>query len=319
MFGPAEPAVVKNEASHPDLHVVHKSLAEFSRDDSTRKSKQTTLSIEVLFEFLIEPAQRARTVQAQSLAHKVFVVDDAEFITSGVQNTLLKLIEEPPLGTVIILITTQENDLLTTIRSRCQRVQFAPVTSEAMQQWLGRVQTPIEAEERAWLLANFGASPGQFAEAYAHRMITWRASIDGPWNDLLSPLIQPGEASYPRFIAASSTLGTTLSKLIAERMDASKSEADDVGKLVMQRLWTVRLLTLMADRSRRMLFACTSRGQQQSQQALCKIISELVDAESMLDRNIRYDAVLEYVVSQIAEIVHQASIGSGLAAGAKLR
>jgi DNA polymerase III subunit delta' len=306
MFGEPEPAAAKVDVDHPDLHTVHKSLAEFSRDDATRRGKQTTLSQEVLVEFLIEPAYRARSVQADSLAHKVFIVDEAEYIAPAVQNILLKVIEEPPPGTIIILVTTQENELLATIRSRCQRVQFAPASGDAMQQWLSKVRSPIDAEEKAWLLANFGSSPGQFSEAFANRMITWRPTLDGVWNDVISPLSQSGSAGLtPKFLSASALLGNALTKLVTDRIDAAKKDTDEAGKSTIQRLWTLRLLTVLADRARRMLFAAVSRQQTAAQQALCKVIEELVTAEQLLDRNVRYDAVLENVATQISEIVQQ--------------
>ncbi|WP_321371875.1 DNA polymerase III subunit delta' [uncultured Desulfuromusa sp.] len=56
--------------------------------------------------------------------YKICLVDGAEQFTTGAGNALLKTLEEPQSGTIIILITSQPERLLTTIRSRCQKLIF---------------------------------------------------------------------------------------------------------------------------------------------------------------------------------------------------
>lgn len=56
---------------------------------------------------------------------KVVMLRDADRMDPVVGNTLLKSIEEPPARTVVMLITDRPDSLLATIRSRCQRVDFA--------------------------------------------------------------------------------------------------------------------------------------------------------------------------------------------------
>lgn len=58
-------------------------------------------------------------------ARKVVMVRDADRMDPTVGNTLLKSIEEPPPRTVVVLVTDRPDSLLPTIRSRCQRVDFA--------------------------------------------------------------------------------------------------------------------------------------------------------------------------------------------------
>ena len=74
---------------------------------------------------------------------KVVMVRDADRMEEVVGNTLLKSIEEPPPRTVILLLTDRPDGLLATIRSRCQRVDFAyapPVRSEAIDAVRDRVR-----------------------------------------------------------------------------------------------------------------------------------------------------------------------------------
>ncbi len=80
--------------------------------------------------------ERAREVkrftQLQPLRGKIKValIDDAHMLTVAAQNALLKTLEEPPDHSLLILISHSPDALLPTVRSRCQRVQFAPLPSD---------------------------------------------------------------------------------------------------------------------------------------------------------------------------------------------
>lgn len=57
---------------------------------------------------------------------RVAIVDDADLMSEEAANCLLKTLEEPPPGSVLILIGTSPERQLPTIRSRCQLVRFRP-------------------------------------------------------------------------------------------------------------------------------------------------------------------------------------------------
>ena len=56
---------------------------------------------------------------------RVFIVEEATAMAPPAANALLKTLEEPPARTLFVLCTTAPEQLLPTIRSRCQRVRFA--------------------------------------------------------------------------------------------------------------------------------------------------------------------------------------------------
>ena len=58
-------------------------------------------------------------------SRKVAIVHDADFLNEEGANCLLKTLEEPPAGAVIVLIGSSEQRQLPTIRSRCQVIRFA--------------------------------------------------------------------------------------------------------------------------------------------------------------------------------------------------
>ncbi|MFP3880142.1 MAG: DNA polymerase III subunit delta' [Dehalococcoidia bacterium] len=82
---------------------------------------------------------------------KVFIIDDAEYLSSEAANALLKVLEEPPQRVVWILLAAEEERLLPTIVSRCQRLALKPVQSEQAQKIL--VNSYKVDADRASLLA----------------------------------------------------------------------------------------------------------------------------------------------------------------------
>ena len=54
--------------------------------------------------------------------NKVYIIDDSDTMTSEAQNCLLKTLEEPPEYVTIILICSNEDNMLSTIKSRCTRI-----------------------------------------------------------------------------------------------------------------------------------------------------------------------------------------------------
>jgi len=67
---------------------------------------------------------------------KVFIIDEAEYLSTEAANSLLKILEEPPPKVVWLLLAAEERRLLPTIISRCQRLELKPMPSKQIQQIL---------------------------------------------------------------------------------------------------------------------------------------------------------------------------------------
>ncbi len=67
---------------------------------------------------------------------KVYIIDEADKMTKEAQNCLLKTLEEPPEFVTIILIGTNENAFLTTIKSRCMILHFNRIKDEQLKKYL---------------------------------------------------------------------------------------------------------------------------------------------------------------------------------------
>lgn len=79
------------------------------------------------------------TVAAAPGARRVYILDEAHMLSRAASNALLKTLEEPPEHVVFILATTEPYKLLDTIRSRTQRFDFQPVSTEILIDYLAKI------------------------------------------------------------------------------------------------------------------------------------------------------------------------------------
>jgi DNA polymerase-3 subunit delta' len=73
---------------------------------------------------------------AQAGAYRVVVIEPAEAMNRAAANALLKTLEEPASRTVLILVSSQADRLMPTIRSRCQLVRFGMPPRAQVMQWI---------------------------------------------------------------------------------------------------------------------------------------------------------------------------------------
>ncbi|MBR1758207.1 MAG: DNA polymerase III subunit delta' [Lachnospiraceae bacterium] len=104
--------------NHPDIiYVTH---------------EKTVISVEDVRQQIVATAD----ILPYSGDYKVYIVDEAERMNEQAQNALLKTIEEPPAYVVILLLTTNTNQLLATIRSRCVEMPVHPVSEAKIRRFL---------------------------------------------------------------------------------------------------------------------------------------------------------------------------------------
>lgn len=108
-----------DSGNHPDIiYVSHEKPASIGIDDVR---SQINGSIQV---------------KPYSSEYKVYIVDEAEKMTTEAQNAILKTIEEPPTYAIIILLVTNIGKILPTILSRCVLLQIKPVQDEKIKKHL---------------------------------------------------------------------------------------------------------------------------------------------------------------------------------------
>ncbi len=90
----------------------------------------------------IEDAKRIRDecqYAPSNCPFKVFIIDEVHQLSKDAFNALLKTLEEPPPWVKFILATTEADKILPTITSRCQRLEFHPISEEVIAAQLARI------------------------------------------------------------------------------------------------------------------------------------------------------------------------------------
>jgi len=68
--------------------------------------------------------------------YKIYIIEDVHKVNIKTENAFLKTLEEPPKDSIIILTTSKPQDLLPTILSRCQKIQFSPLQENTIEKKL---------------------------------------------------------------------------------------------------------------------------------------------------------------------------------------
>lgn len=99
---------------------------EISPFDVSLIEKETSVKQNVSSIGIDDIKQLHKTVFLKPLKskQKAVILEDAHLLTTEAQNALLKILEEPPEHTLLILGTKSKDDLLPTILSRCQIIQL---------------------------------------------------------------------------------------------------------------------------------------------------------------------------------------------------
>lgn len=90
---------------------------------------------------------------------KVYIINDADSMTTEAQNCFLKTLEEPPQYVNIILIGSKENNFLSTIKSRCTIIKFQNIKNEQIKKYFEEKHEISNLSEN--MLEIFGGSIGK--------------------------------------------------------------------------------------------------------------------------------------------------------------
>lgn len=214
---------------HPDLVVLERGL--YAPDQIGRRTPETQdLSIDQVRTLVLA---RAAFGSHEGRA-KVFIVRRAEELSVSAANALLKTLEEPGRGTHFILLSSQAGVLLSTIRSRTQRVRFAPLPEEIIAKLLGERGTPVELAAAiaklargSMSLATSFADPdeSEAREAFARRTLSALEATDlGPGLELAEEAKKNKNGLEARILALATLLGDRA--IDAARAGLRRAETD---------------------------------------------------------------------------------------------
>ena len=176
LFGEAPPpASLDIEPNHPVAH----RIAALSEPgcllirrawDHDRKKLKTQITVEE-----VRKLNTFFGLSATDGGRRVVIVDSADEMNPSAANALLKVLEEPPKGATLILISHQPARLLPTIRSRCRVLRMAPLGTQALARALE--QADVTPQDPAALSALSGGSAGDALRVIAEDGIALYAQI----------------------------------------------------------------------------------------------------------------------------------------------
>jgi len=163
---------------------------------------------------------------------RVALINDADTMTRNAQNSVLKILEEPPANTLLILVAHRPGALIPTIRSRARLISFAPLDFEHFSTLLRKQGHSLSAPEMQALYTLSESSVGKALEL-----------VDGGGLDVMGKVIALFE-HYPNW-------KWSQIHVIAEDMARSgQNESFHMFQNVM--LWIARQLTIAKAREQRL-------------------------------------------------------------------
>jgi len=177
--------------SHPDMHVVQPEsryknaddrLARYALryppEDKSRDSKDSTIiRIDQIRALIASSLTRPQIAQC-----KVLILSPADTMNTNASNSLLKLLEEPPPDSFLILVAHRPSRLSATIRSRCTRLDFHVPEAGLAHSWLQ--SQGIAAAEADILLALAGGAPLEAKALSGSGFFAQRADLHSDMEDL---------------------------------------------------------------------------------------------------------------------------------------
>lgn len=161
--GVCRPCTRVGRMTHPDLILLDRQYMEWAiqaqqkkaQNENTEKTKEIN-SISIDF---IRGSEDKKIRGINQEVHRypnegkkrIIIIDNADSMTTEATNAFLKTLEEPPEFNLFFLITSRESDLPLTIRSRCIRVSFSPLSRGQLKQYF--IDELGVEEDRAGLLS----------------------------------------------------------------------------------------------------------------------------------------------------------------------
>jgi DNA polymerase-3 subunit delta' len=185
-------------AAHLDFKLVE---TEFKPKSTQKRTVIDVSQIRKISDFL-------RLKSSNEGGWRIALIDDADLMNRNAQNALLKVLEEPPKRTIIILTCHRLGAMLPTIRSRCQSFAFEPLSDQKITELIEQINPALGASELDLILSMSNGSLGRAIEL-----------IDEKSFEVISDL-QTALSSWPK-------LDWPSLHMLADRLGMSK---DDVTR-----------------------------------------------------------------------------------------
>jgi DNA polymerase III subunit delta' len=165
---------------------------------------------------------------------RVFIMPEADRMNAPAANALLKTLEEPSAGNILLLTTSRPHTLPVTILSRCQHLRFTPLPRKDVERYL-REKESLDNEAAGVLAASSGGSIGRALEMKRHDWLNVR-------NRIIEHLSEDDPTDPLKRLAFAGLFGTEREKIL-EGLEILRTcyrdamvfrETQDAGRLVFQ-------------------------------------------------------------------------------------
>ena len=200
--GPAQPD------EHPDLLM----LTHGPKNDKEARAQAAGKPFEIARSIRVDQIramQRRLTMRPTAGENRVVLIDPADDMEAGASNALLKSLEEPPDGTVFMLVTHRPARLLPTIRSRCRTLRVPMMSDDEIDAMLSDTDPAPSAAARE---AAIRAAHGSFGAA-----VRFAQQDLAPVSGLVRNLLSRGDPDL--------VLRGELAQLIGVRADPARIQA----------------------------------------------------------------------------------------------
>jgi len=124
----------------------------------------------------VKELQEQMTFRPSEGRRRVFILPEADRMNAAAANALLKTLEEPAKGNILLLTTARPHALPMTILSRCQHLCFTPLAQEDVERYL-REKTALDKDAITVIAASAGGSIGKALEMNQEDYLTPRNAI----------------------------------------------------------------------------------------------------------------------------------------------
>lgn len=146
-------------SNHPDIHL----LTHLPKDAKEEKKRDEGKPFETKRNIAIDQIRgmQSRLTTRPTLGERrAIILNPADDLEKNASNALLKSLEEPPVGTLFLLVTHRPGRLLPTIRSRCRVLRFDPLSAAEVESVLDQRTELADPASREAAIRASGGSPG---------------------------------------------------------------------------------------------------------------------------------------------------------------
>lgn len=243
----------------------------------------------------VEEAVRFLWLRPVAGPRRVAVMADADLLTPEAAAALLKVLEEPPVHSLVVLVAASASSVPATLRSRCQAVAFRPVQPEAIAH-LVAARTGIGQREAVRLSLLARGRPG----------VALRLAVEPTWRQLWGDaerILAKAEETAREGPAAVPALGEDLGRFLGKGAQEPWSPLDVLAVCVRERLGTGAPAPLAGSEASR---DASAAGGGVALDALVGALAAVLEARSALEARANRRLVADVLAWRLTEALSTA-------------